>query len=172
MELLLPYLSIIGKTIAVYFFIVLAIRLFGKKEISQLSVVDLVFILLISNSVQNAMVGEDSSLPGGLIAASALFLVNALLKEILFRSKKASQFIQGEPVILIHEGQLLSKNLEREKISMEELEAAIREHGVNSIQEVNLAVLEVDGNISILSNTFKQHSRKKRKTHKALSGSK
>ena len=129
MELLLPYIGIIGKTVAVYFFIVLAIRLFGKKEISQLSVVDLVFILLISNAVQNAMVGDDTSLPGGLVAAGALFLMNALLKEVIFRSKKASQFIQGEPVMLIHEGQLIVKNLQQEKISVEELEAAIREHG-------------------------------------------
>jgi uncharacterized membrane protein YcaP (DUF421 family) len=165
-------LGIIGKTIAVYFFIVLAIRLFGKKEISQLSVVDLVFILLISNAVQNAMVGDDTSLPGGLVAAGALFLMNALLKEVIFRSKKASQFIQGEPVMLIHEGQLIVKNLQQEKISVEELEAAIREHGVNSIREVNLAVLEVDGNISILSNTFQNHSRRKRKSHRAVNASK
>lgn len=170
MELLSPYWPIIGKTCAVYVFIVLAIRLFGKKEISQLSVVDLVFILLISNSVQNAMVGSDTSLQGGLVAAGALFLLNAVLKEVLFRSKKASRFIQGEPVMLIHQGQLIVKNLEQEKISIEELEAAIREHGVNSIKEVNLAILEVDGNISILSNTFQHHSRRKRKAHKALTG--
>ena len=83
-----PYIEIIFRCIIVYLFIVIAIRLFGKKEIAQLSVVDLVFILLISNSVQNAMVGPDSSLIGGLIAAGSLFIVNLILKYVSYKSKK------------------------------------------------------------------------------------
>ena len=82
------YLSIVLRSVIVYLFIVIAIRLFGKKEIAQLSVIDLVFILLISNSVQNAMVGPSTSLEGGLIAALSLFAVNFILKQILYRSKK------------------------------------------------------------------------------------
>ncbi len=83
------YTSIILRSVVVYLFIVIAIRLFGKKEIAQLSVVDLVFILLISNSVQNAMVGPSTSLEGGLIAAASLFLVNLILKNVVFRSKES-----------------------------------------------------------------------------------
>ncbi len=95
------YLQIIVSSLAVYLFIIVAIRLFGKKELGQLSVVDLVFILLISNSVQNAMVGTDSSLAGGLVAAGSLFAANSLFKFVLFRFPKIGRMIQGEPSILI-----------------------------------------------------------------------
>src|SRR5471030_175105 len=92
MEIIQPYLLIAGKSVIIYLFIIAAIRLFGKKEISQLSVIDLVFILLISNSVQNAMVGPDTSLVGGVIAALSLFVVNYLLKQLLYRSKKQMNY--------------------------------------------------------------------------------
>jgi uncharacterized membrane protein YcaP (DUF421 family) len=160
-------LSIVIRSVAVYLFIVFAIRLFGKKELSQLSIVDLVFILLISNSVQNAMVGNDSSLLGGLTAATVLFIVNFALKNIMFKSKKVTQVIEGEPITLIYEGKVIERHLQSAEISREELEAAIREHGVADITHVNLAVLEVDGNISILSNNYKRKTRKRR-IHKSL----
>jgi uncharacterized membrane protein YcaP (DUF421 family) len=163
------YTSIILRSVVVYLFIVIAIRLFGKKEIAQLSVVDLVFILLISNSVQNAMVGPSTSLEGGLIAAASLFLVNLILKNVVFRSKKASEIIQGHSVMLIYEGKVIKQNVDKSKISMDELEAAVREHGVKGIPEVDLAILEVDGNISVLSHDFKQKTVRKRKAHKVLS---
>lgn len=149
-----PYLSIILRTCAVYLFVILAIRIFGKSQLSQLSVFDLVFILLISNSVQNAMVGPDATLQGGLIAAGSLFLLNFLIKKIAFRYKSVSSFLQGEPILLIHKGKLLSKNLVKINLTMHELEAAIREHGVATFSEVNLAMLETDGNISILTNNY------------------
>src|SRR5512146_314030 len=111
------YTSIILRSVVVYLFIVIAIRLFGKKEIAQLSVVDLVFILLISNSVQNAMVGPSTSLEGGLIAAASLFIVNLILKNVVYRSKKASEFIQGHALMLIYNGNVITQNIERSKIS-------------------------------------------------------
>lgn len=160
-------LSIVMRSMAVYLFIIVAIRLFGKKELSQLSIVDLVFILLISNSVQNAMVGNNSTLVGGLVAATSLFGVNWVLKNILYRSKAVSQAIQGSATMLVYKGKVLKKHLEATEISMDELEAAIREHGVEDIAKVDLAVLEVDGNISVLSQNFTKHS-KKRRLHKTL----
>lgn len=163
------YFSIVLRSVVVYLFIVIAIRLFGKKEIAQLSVVDLVFILLISNSVQNAMVGPSTSLEGGLIAAASLFLVNLILKNVVYRSKKASELIQGHAIMLIYDGKILTQNLEKSKISNDELEAAVREHGVKGIPEVDLAVLEVDGNISVLSHDFKQRTVRKRRAHKVIS---
>src|SRR5437870_12329277 len=108
------YLNIGLRSVAVYLFIIIAIRLFGKKELAQLTVIDLVFILLISNSVQNAMVGPSTSLPGGLIAASTLFIVNYLLKIFLFKSKGLTRFIQGDPVMLVHKGNAIEKNLLKE----------------------------------------------------------
>lgn len=161
-----PYLEIAFRSIVVYFVIIIGIRIFGKKELSQLSIIDLVFILLISNSVQNAMVGSDSTLYGGITAAITLFFVNYLLKQFMFRDKKASRWIQGSPVILIHDGNVVEEHLRQEKITRDELDASVREHGVSSVEEVNLAILEVDGNISILSDNFKVRSKRKR-VHKS-----
>lgn len=162
------YLRIILSSVCIYIFIVAAIRIFGKKELAQLSVIDLVFILLISNSVQNAMVGNDSSLLGGLIAATSLFAVNYLLKIVMYKFPYIGKLIQGEPVMLIYNGKLNMENIKKSKITIKELMEAVREHGVSTIEEVNLAVLEVDGNISILSNEFSRRTVKKRKVKKVL----
>lgn len=164
-----PVFFIILRSLAVYIFIITAIRIFGKREISQLSVIDLVFILLISNAVQSAMVGGNITLFGGLVAASTLFTANYFLGEIFFRSKRISDFIQGEPLMLIYEGKPITAHLKKAKISEDELEAAIREHGVAKISEVNLAVLERDGNISVLSDNYKNKTTKKRKANRIFS---
>jgi uncharacterized membrane protein YcaP (DUF421 family) len=147
----MDYLNIALKSIAVYAFIVAAIRLFGKKELAQLSVIDLVFILLISNAVQNAMVGDNTTLLGGLTAASGLFLTNFVLKKILFKHKGINKLIQGEPVMLIYKGKLRTKALNEVDISIPELEAAVRKQGVAEISKVDLAVLEIDGSISVIA---------------------
>jgi uncharacterized membrane protein YcaP (DUF421 family) len=162
MEQAIPYLIIAGKSIAVYLFIILAIRVFGKKELAQLSVIDLVFILLISNSVQNAMVGNDTTLPGGLVAATGLFGANYLLKLLLNKWQWFNKAVQGEKIILVHDGAIITRGLREAQMSREELEMAVREHGVGSIAEVNLAILEVDGNVSILSDNYKQKTVRKR----------
>lgn len=163
-----PYLLIIFSSVVVYLFIIFAIRIFGKNELSQLSIVDLVFILLISNSVQNAMVGSNTTLAGGLVAATSLFVVNWLLRNILFKNKTLSQILQGSAMMLIYKGKVIQSHLVKAKISMDELEATVREHGVDDIRHVDLAVLEVDGNISILSHNFTKKSTRKRTTHKLL----
>ena len=161
-------LSIALRSVAVYICIVLFIRIFGKKEISQLSVVDLVFILLISNSVQNAMVGDNTSLQGGLIAALTLFILNTLFRTLIFKSKSVENFLEGSPVLLIYQGKILIEHLNKVKITMEELEATVREHGVEKISEVDVAILEIDGNISVVSDNYKQRTVRKRKHHKII----
>lgn len=163
------YIRIILSSVAVYLFIILAIRLFGKKELAQLSVYDLVFILLISNAVQNAMVGPDSTLTGGLVAAASLFVVNYLLKQLQFRFPKFGKAIQGEAVMLVFEGKILSSNMKNNEITEDELMEVIREHGVASVSEVDLAVLEVDGNISVLSTEHHKKTTRRRKAHKIIS---
>jgi uncharacterized membrane protein YcaP (DUF421 family) len=163
------YIRIIFSSVAVYFFIILAIRLFGKKELAQLSVYDLVFILLISNAVQNAMVGPDSTLTGGLVAAASLFVVNFILKKLQFRFPKFGKAIQGEAIMLVFEGEILSSNMNNAGITEDELMEVIREHGVASVSEVDLAVLEVDGNISVLSTDIRKKTTKRRKAHKIIS---
>lgn len=162
------YLNIALKSIAVYVFIVAAIRVFGKKEFAQLSIIDLVFILLISNSVQNAMVGADSSLEGGLVAAFSLFLMNYVFKKMSLFSKGFSKAIEGEPIMLIYQGEVKLDGLKKAQISVDQLKAVVREHGVESIEMVNLAMFEVDGNISVLSDNFKKSTQRKHKGHRVI----
>ncbi len=159
------YLIIALKSIAVYVFIIVAIRVFGKKEFAQLSIIDLVFILLISNSVQNAMVGADTSLEGGLVAAFSLFLMNYVFKKISLVSKEFSKAIEGEPIMLIYQGEVKLDGLEKAQISIDQLKAVVREHGIESVELVNLAMFEVDGNISVLSDNFKKSTQRKHKGH-------
>jgi uncharacterized membrane protein YcaP (DUF421 family) len=161
------YFDLMLRAVSVYVFIIFAIRLFGKKELAQLSVIDLVFILLISNAVQNAMVGSDTSLQGGLVAAGALFVANFILKKLIYRFKPFEKLIEGEPITLIYNGLVQKMNLKQAGFTIQELEAAVREHGIDSIEKVDLAMLEVDGNISVLSDNFKAKSLKKR-IHKTL----
>ena len=153
-----PYLEIVVRALSVYLFMILALRVFGKKELAQLSVIDLLFILLISNAVQNAMVGPDTSLQGGLIAATALFAANFTLKKILYRNKHLSDLLQGESVLLIYKGKVNRKNLKEAQITLDELKAAIREHGAKDIENGDLAMMEVDGNISVISSDFNKRS--------------
>jgi uncharacterized membrane protein YcaP (DUF421 family) len=146
-----PYLDIIIRSAAVYFFMVIALRIFGKKELSQLNPADVILILLISNAVQNAMVGPDTSLWGGLAAATALFTINFTLKKITSRSAWAKGLLVDRPEILIHNGKLDFRMLAKLDISNDELKEAVREHGIEHFTEVKLAMLEPDGNISIIS---------------------
>ncbi len=163
-----PLFIVVIRSVIVYLFIILAIRIFGKREISQLSVIDLVFILLISNSVQNAMVGPSTSLQAGLIAAATLFFVNRILGYLMYRSKRVSGLLSGSPIMLIYHGKVLQHHLSKTEISREELEAVVREHGVQNTSEVDLAVLEADGNISVLSHDFTKKSTRKRTAHKII----
>ena len=145
------YLAIIFRSSAVYFFMVVALRLFGKKELSQLNTADVILILLISNSVQNAMVGNDTTLLGGLAAALVLFSINFILKKLMYKFPKFSDFMQEKPEILIHDGTLDFKTLSKLNITSDELKEAMREHGIEYFKDVKLAMLEIDGNISIIS---------------------
>jgi uncharacterized membrane protein YcaP (DUF421 family) len=171
MTLLMGYGRIVLSSLCIYIFIVAGIRVSGKKELAQLSVIDLVFILLISNAVQNAMVGSDSTLMGGIVSAATLFTVNYFFKLIIYKFPKVGKFIQGDPILLIYKGILNHGNMKKAKLTSEELLEAIREHGAETFKEVDLAVLEVDGNISIHSQEFRVKTSKKRKAHKVITRS-
>jgi uncharacterized membrane protein YcaP (DUF421 family) len=122
----------------------------GKREIGQMTVFDLVVILLIANAVQNAMVGTDSSLQGGILAAAVLLVVNRLVALLSLRSGRFGRLVEGTPTVLVQEGEFVEPHLRKEGVDKEELEMAAREHGMDSIKDVKLAVLEVDGSISIV----------------------
>lgn len=159
------YTDIIFRTAVVFIFILSAIRLFGKKQMSQLEITDLVLIFLFSNAVQNAMVGSDTTLVGGLVSAGTLFLMNFILKRIKISSPAISKLLDGNEVMLIYKGNLITENLKKEGITVDEIEAVIREHGVDKIEHVELSVLEKNGSISVVTADLKGqtvHRRKKK----------
>ncbi len=164
-----PYLDIVIRSVAVYLFMIVALRIFGKKELSQLNTADVILILLISNSVQNAMVGSNTSLLGGVVAAFALFIINMIFKKIMLHSKFIKNLVQDKPEVLVHNGKIEFKMLSKLGITSDELQEAMREHGVEHYKEVKLAMFEIDGSISIISgNDQLRQTHHKRKIHKTL----
>jgi len=159
----MSYLSIVFSSFCVYIFILAGLRLFGKRDLAQMSMVDVVFILLISNAVQNAMVGPDTTLLGGLVAAATMFAVNLILKFVIRKFPKLDRALQGQAMMLIYNGKIVAENLRKSGIGLDELEEVIREHGVSSVDEVNLAILETDGNVSILSDHFQSKTTHRRR---------
>jgi uncharacterized membrane protein YcaP (DUF421 family) len=171
MEQHTSYLEVVGRSVAVYLFMVAALRLFGKKELSQLNTADIILVLLISNAVQNAMVGYNTSLLGGMIAAIALFSMNLIFKKVMLKFPTLKNWVQDKPEILIRHGKVMFDTLAKIGISSDELEEAMREHGVETYKDVKLAMLEMDGNISIISgNNALKETHHKRKIHKTLGG--
>jgi uncharacterized membrane protein YcaP (DUF421 family) len=143
-------LNIFLRTAAIYAVVLLGVRLSGKREVGQMTPFDLTLLLLISNAVQNAMTGPDTSLMGGVVAAATLLVMNYVVADVSGGNRRFRKWIEGQPSLLIHDGQLMTAQMAREHVSMDELERAMREHGISSYHDVALAVLEVDGSISCL----------------------
>jgi uncharacterized membrane protein YcaP (DUF421 family) len=142
--------SIVGRTLIVYVALLVAIRLAGKREMGQMTAFDLVVILLIANAVQNAMVGTDSSVTGGLIAAGVLIGANMLIARVRHRVPWLRRGVEGSPTLLITDGHFLEANLRSEGVDREEVLMAIREHGLEGEAAVRMAVLETDGSVSVI----------------------
>ena len=142
--------EIVLRTATIYLVVLLGVRLSGKREVGQMTPFDLVLLLLISNSVQNAMTGPDTSVIGGVAAAVTLLAMNYLIAELSGTNRRFRKIIEGQPTLLVHDGNVLNAHMSKEHVSMDELERALREHGVNNYHDVALAVLEVDGSISCL----------------------
>lgn len=140
------------RTAVVYIVVLVGIRLTGKREVGQMTPFDLALLLLISNAVQNAMTGSDTSVTGGIVAAATLLLMNAAVNQVVWKNKKARKIIEGTPTLLIRHGKIIGENLAKEKVTAESLIQALREHGIASISDVSVAVLEIDGSISVLKN--------------------
>ena len=143
-------LGIIVRTAAVYLVVLAGLRLSGKREIGQMTVFDLVVLLLIANAVQNAMVGPDTSLVGGILAALVLLGMNAIVARLRLRWPRLRRLVEGTPTLLVLHGEIVSEHLRKEGIDEETLLAALREHGVSEINHVEMAVLEIDGSISVV----------------------
>ena len=145
-----PLLNVAVRTGIVYLTLLVGIRLTGKRQVGQLTPFDLLLLLLLANSVQNAMVGPDTSVLGGLAAAATLFILNAMVAAVVRRSSGAAHLVEGTPTLLIRSGEVLDANCSREGISREDLLRALREHGVDDVGAVRSAILEVDGSVSVL----------------------
>jgi uncharacterized membrane protein YcaP (DUF421 family) len=133
------------RVAVIYLLLLLFLHLSGKRILGQLTPFDLVTLLLISNAVQNAMIGPDNSLVGGITAAAVLLGLNRWVSQSSLR-----RILKGHPILLIHEGKVLEANLRRENVNLEELLTALREHGCSRPEEVSSAVLELDGTISVI----------------------
>ena len=144
--------EIVLRTAIVYLFLVLILRVTGKREVGQMSILELIVILVISDAVQNSMVGENTTIWGGIVAVITLLVMDRGIKTLVGRSSHARHFVVGEPRLLVRDGRLLEKALREEGIDAEDVRAAARAHGVARVDDVRLAVLETDGTISIIPN--------------------
>jgi uncharacterized membrane protein YcaP (DUF421 family) len=141
----LPLMEKILRPVFVYAFLVIGLRLSGKRELVQLNPFDLVVLLTLSNTVQNAIIGDDNSVSGGIIGATSLLVVNYLVVRFLYDHRKLDQLVEGRPDILMKSGQLIKRNMKKELITVEQLEAAARKQGFAALSEVEECVLEPGG---------------------------
>lgn len=142
--------EVVLRTAIVYLFLVIVLRLSGKREVGQMTVLELVVILVISDAVQNSMVGENSTLWGGLAAVLTLVGLDLALRQLARRSKRVRKAIEGEPRLLVRNGRLLPLAMKEEGVQTEDIKAAIRSQGLERIEDVRAAVLETDGSISVI----------------------
>lgn len=138
------------------------LRVTGKRQAGQMTPFDLVLLLLIANAVQNAMTGPDTSVLGGVLAAATLLVANTLIGQARRRIPRFGRLVEGAPTVLIKDGQLQQRNLDREDMTEDELMAGLRDHGVDNMADVALAELEVDGTISVVQHNRELHSKQHR----------
>jgi uncharacterized membrane protein YcaP (DUF421 family) len=142
--------ELILRSSIVYLFLILLLRLTGKRQVGQLAPFDLVLLLVLSNAVQNSMNGGDNSVQGGLISATTLVALNYLVGLATYKSKKLEAIIEGRPQVLIHDGKLFEDVMASSKLTHHELQAALRQSGCTCIEEVRSAILENNGAISVV----------------------
>jgi uncharacterized membrane protein YcaP (DUF421 family) len=141
---------IAGKTAVVFFVLIAGLRLLGKRELGQMNLYDLVLIVVLGNSVQNAMINGDNTLVGGIVSAATLLVLAFGLNRIVSRSRRAEGLLVGEPSVIVADGRMITARMKREGINQDQLFAALREHGIEGLHGVRLAVLEADGTISVI----------------------
>jgi uncharacterized membrane protein YcaP (DUF421 family) len=148
-HLALPWWEFVVRALIVYLFLIGLLRVTGRRQVGQLAPFDLVLLLVLSNAVQNSMNGGDNTVLGGVISATTLVAANWLLSYLTFRSKRLQRAVEGRPEVLIHNGHVYRDVMEREKLTQSELDAALRQSGCGSVNDVHFAVLENNGQISV-----------------------
>jgi len=149
-NLSVPWWELIARGVIVYLFLLILLRVSGKRQVGQLAPFDLVLLLVLSNAVQNSMNGGDNSLVGGLISATTLVGLNYSIGLLTYRNKKLEGVIEGRPQVLIHNGKLFEEVMAHAQLTHHELQAALRQAGCTSVSEIHTAVLENNGTISVV----------------------
>jgi uncharacterized membrane protein YcaP (DUF421 family) len=144
-----PLIEKIVRPLIVYAALILMLRLFGKRELAQLNPYDLVVLLTISNTVQNAIIGNDNSVTGGLLGALTLLLFNLIVVRFLYRHEKIDRLIEGDETVLVEDGRVIQGSLDRELITMYQLEEAAHKQGFESLSEVQKCILEPGGTLAM-----------------------
>ena len=153
MDFLIPDVSLIEKIVrcaVVYAFLLIVFRVMGKRQLGQMTAFDLIVLLIISELVQNAMIGDDNSLTGGLISVATLLLLNAGVAWVTYRYKVAERVVEHAPTILVRHGKVLWENVRREHMTPAEFRSALRRNGVVSLRHVRFVLLEEDGHLSVI----------------------
>jgi uncharacterized membrane protein YcaP (DUF421 family) len=146
----LPLAEKILRPVVVYAFLVISLRLSGKRELVQLNPFDLVVLLTLSNTVQNAIIGDDNSVSGGIIGATSLLVVNYLVVRFLYNHKTLDRLIEGKEDVLIDKGHVKTERLKKELISMQQLAAAARKQGFDDLSQVEQCILEPGGTMTFI----------------------
>jgi uncharacterized membrane protein YcaP (DUF421 family) len=146
-----PWWEFVLRALLVYGFLLITLRLTGKRQVGQLAPFDLVLLLVLSNAVQNSMNGGDNSVGAGFILVATLLAVNGLMGWITWRSKRAEIFLEGRPQILIHNGVMDERILATERITQHELMASVRQAGLTDLADVRVAILENNGRINVIA---------------------
>jgi uncharacterized membrane protein YcaP (DUF421 family) len=153
MNILVPDIAVAEKilrSVAVYGFLLVAFRIAGKRQLGQMTAFDLIVLLIISNVLQNAAIGNDNSLGGGLLGATVIIVLNYLIAWLTYRHRGLERIVENSPTILVKHGHVLRSNLDRERMSLPELRAALRKEGIATFAEVRYAILEEDGHVTVI----------------------
>ena len=148
-QMSVPWWEFVVRAIIVFVFLMVLLRITGRRQIGQLAPFDLVLLLVLSNALQNAMNGGDNSITGGIISAVTLVSINWLVGYVAFKNKRLAQVIEGKPEVLIHNGHVYRDVMARERLTQSELDAALRRAGCASVADVHFAMLENNGQITV-----------------------
>lgn len=154
------WVALVLRSIAVYVFLMIALRIAGRRELGQMTTFDLVLLLVLANAVQNSINAGDNSLTSGLISATTLLLLNFAVGEATYRWRWFERLVQGRPLPLVRNGKIVLRSMKRERVTLEELRSALRKQGIDGVSQCKQAVLESDGTLTAVRHDVEQHELK------------
>lgn len=149
-ELSTPILELVTRAASIYLVLFLLFKVWGKKHLGEMAAFDFVILLIMSEAVQNSLVDDDKSIPGGLIVVATFMILTSIMNIISFKFRKAERFLEGTPKVIVRNGKIMDEVLKKERISLPELLESIREQGVLHLHDVGLAILEANGKVSVI----------------------